>query len=187
MSGTGTRMRRPGPRRERDHRLAGADYDRRPGVRQFDGGAVRGTAQVPVPSLARWLFGLGIAATLTANIAQGWSHGLVGAMVAVWPAVSLVGSCEPLVWLIRTFGTVEHRPSAGHLGDAVACRATGRPAATAAIATEFARRGERDTPDQIRQYAAQTAGCRLSLSGGSVTKRYLGPPPSMTPRWPRTR
>jgi hypothetical protein len=33
---------------------------------------------VPVPSLARWLLALGIAATLTANMAQGWSHGPVG-------------------------------------------------------------------------------------------------------------
>ena len=31
--------------------------------------------RVPVPSLARRLLGLGIAATLTANMAQGWSHG----------------------------------------------------------------------------------------------------------------
>ena len=45
----------------------------------------------PVPRLARWLLGLGIAATLTANMAQGWSHGPVGAAVAAWPAVSLVG------------------------------------------------------------------------------------------------
>jgi hypothetical protein len=50
--------------------------------------------RVPVPALARWLLGLGIAATLTANMAQGWSHGLVGAVVAAWPAVSLVGSYE---------------------------------------------------------------------------------------------
>ena len=50
----------------------------------------------PVPCLARWLLGLGIAATLTANMAQGWSHGPVGgAAVAAWPAVSLVGSCAP--------------------------------------------------------------------------------------------
>jgi len=66
--------------------------------------------RVQVPSLARWLLGLGIAATLTANMAQGWSHGLVGAVVAAWPAVSLVGSYELLVWLIRTSGTAEHRP-----------------------------------------------------------------------------
>ena len=47
--------------------------------------------RVPVPFLARWLLGLGIAATLTANMAQGWSRGPVGAVVAAWPAVSLVG------------------------------------------------------------------------------------------------
>jgi len=41
--------------------------------------------RMPVPSLARWLLGLGIAATLTANMAQGWSHGPVGAVVAAWP------------------------------------------------------------------------------------------------------
>ena len=50
--------------------------------------------RVPVPSLARWLLALGIAATLTANMAQAWSHGPVGAVVAAWPAVSLVGSYE---------------------------------------------------------------------------------------------
>jgi hypothetical protein len=50
--------------------------------------------RVPVPCLARWLLGLGIAATLAVNMAQGWSHGLVGAVVAAWPAVSLVGSYE---------------------------------------------------------------------------------------------
>ena len=112
----------------------------------------------PVPRLARWLLGLGIAATLTANMAQGWSHGPVGAVVAAWPAVSLVGSYELLVWLIRTCGTVEHRPPAGHLGDAAPCRAAGRSGKTAAIGTEFPRRGERDTPDQTRQPAAQVTG-----------------------------
>jgi Protein of unknown function (DUF2637) len=50
--------------------------------------------RVAVPSLARWLLGAGIAATLTANMAQGWSHGPAGAVVAAWPAVSLVGSYE---------------------------------------------------------------------------------------------
>ena len=32
---------RPGPRRDRDHRTARAGHDRRPGLRQLDGGAVR--------------------------------------------------------------------------------------------------------------------------------------------------
>ena len=47
--------------------------------------------RVPVPSLARWLLALGIAATLAANMAQGWSHGPVGAVVAAWPAVKSRG------------------------------------------------------------------------------------------------
>jgi len=114
--------------------------------------------RVPIPSLARWLLGLGIAATLTANMAQGWSHGLVGAVVAAWPAVSLVGSYELLVWLIRTSGTAEHGPSAGHLCEAAACCAAERSAKTADTDAEFPRRGEPDTPDQERQRAAQVAG-----------------------------
>ena len=58
--------------------------------------------RLPVPALARWLLALGIVATLAANMAQGWSHGPVGAVIAAWPAVSLVGSCELLVWISRT-------------------------------------------------------------------------------------
>ena len=58
--------------------------------------------RLPVPALARWLLALGIVATLVANMAQGWSHGPVGAIIAAWPAVSLVGSYELLVWIIRT-------------------------------------------------------------------------------------
>ena len=109
---------------------------------------------VPVPSLARWLLGLGMAAALTANMAQGWSHGLVGAVVAAWPTLCLVGSHELLAWLIRTSGTVEHRQSAG----TSACRPTGRCVKTAATGAEFLRRGERDTPDQERQPAGSGRG-----------------------------
>ncbi len=47
--------------------------------------------RLPVPALARCLLALGIAATLAANVAHGWSHGPIGAVVAAWPAASLVG------------------------------------------------------------------------------------------------
>jgi hypothetical protein len=57
--------------------------------------------KVPVPALARWLLGLGIAATLAANVTHGLGHGLAGAAVAVWPAVALVGSYELLMMSIR--------------------------------------------------------------------------------------
>ena len=89
--------------------------------------------RVPVPSLARWLLGVGIVATLTANMAQGWSHGPVGAVVAAWPAVSLVGSYELLVWLVRTSGAVERRTSAEHLCNGAACRAAVPPLPTSAV------------------------------------------------------
>ena len=55
----------------------------------------------PVPVLARWLLALGIAATLAANVAHGLGHGPVGAAVAAWPAVALVGSYELLMTVIR--------------------------------------------------------------------------------------
>src|ERR1700722_5347238 len=56
----------------------------------------------PVPALARWLLGLGIAATLAANVAHGLGHGAAGATVAAWPAVALVGSYELLMIVIRS-------------------------------------------------------------------------------------
>jgi hypothetical protein len=56
---------------------------------------------VPVPSLARWLLGLGIAATLAANVAHGLGHGPTGAAVGAWPAVALVGSYELLMMIVR--------------------------------------------------------------------------------------
>jgi uncharacterized protein DUF2637 len=84
--------------------------------------------RLPVPPLARWLLGLGIAATLTANMAQGWSHGPVGAAVAAWPAASLVGSYELLVWLIRTAGTLEQEPAEND-----GSNGAGRPARTSPI------------------------------------------------------
>ena len=35
-------------------------------------------------------------------MAHGWAEGPVGAVVAAWPAASLVGSYELLLWLVRT-------------------------------------------------------------------------------------
>jgi hypothetical protein len=54
-----------------------------------------------VPALARWLLGLGIVATLAANIAHGLGQGVLGAVVGAWPAVALVGSYELLMVIIR--------------------------------------------------------------------------------------
>jgi hypothetical protein len=58
--------------------------------------------RTPVPALARWLLCLGVAATLAANVAHGLGHGPVGAAVAAWPAVALVGCYELLMTVIRS-------------------------------------------------------------------------------------
>jgi hypothetical protein len=112
--------------------------------------------RLPVPSLARWLLALGIAATLTANMAQGWSHGPVGAVVAAWPAVSLVGSYELLVWLIRTSGAAP-RPSAGHLDTGGACRAAACLVPASAADDEHPTGSKRGTSDPARWPADQAA------------------------------
>ena len=114
--------------------------------------------RVPVPSLARWLLALGIAATLTANMAQGWSHGPVGAVVAAWPAVSLVGSYELLVWLIRASGSADRGPSAGHLCNGAAYCAPESPVAALAADSERLRGSEPDTSDLAWRPAGQAAG-----------------------------
>jgi hypothetical protein len=66
--------------------------------------------KMPVPALARWLLGLGIVATLAANVAHGLGHGPVGAAVAAWPAVALVGSYELLMTVIRSRGSRSFDP-----------------------------------------------------------------------------
>ena len=113
--------------------------------------------RVPVPCLARWLLALGIAATLTANMAQGWSHGPVGAVVAAWPAVSLVGSYELLVWLIRTSGAVKRGPLAEHLCNRAACRAEIRSLPVPAVDGNRPGGSERHASDPTPRPAGQAA------------------------------
>ena len=49
--------------------------------------------ETQVPALARWLLGLGIAAT---NITHSLGHGLTGAPVAAWPAMHWSGHANSL-------------------------------------------------------------------------------------------
>jgi len=63
---------------------------------------------LPTPA-AHWLLGLGIAATLAANVAHGLGDGLAGTTAAARPAVALVGSYELLMTIIRSAaGPPEH-------------------------------------------------------------------------------
>jgi len=65
-----------------------------------------------VHALVRRLLGLGIFATLAANVAHGLGHGLVGAAVATRPAVAFVGSSElqPIERQVRCAGRHRVRP-----------------------------------------------------------------------------
>jgi hypothetical protein len=90
---------------------------------------------VRVPALARWLLGLGIAASLAANVAHGLGHGPIGAAVAAWPAVALVGTYELLMITVRG----AQRQPAGDVSREMAGALAGVPdALRAQAAGEFA-------------------------------------------------
>ena len=73
--------------------------------------------RVPVPPLARWLLGLGIAATLTANMAQGWSHGPVGA-VAAYRLSAQAGNPLSERKLAQMFGRTSRRWARARIAEA---------------------------------------------------------------------
>ena len=129
--------------------------------------------RVPVPSLARCLLGLGIAATLTANMAHGWSHSLVGAVVAAWPAVSLVGSYELLVWLIRASGAAARGPSAEHASNSAACRTAVRPVPASAADGERPAGSERGASGLAWRPAGQAAGQSAVPAGAQAADEVL--------------
>src|SRR5207253_7229709 len=92
---------------------------------------------------------LGIVATLAANVAHGWPGGPVGAVVAAWPAASLVGSYELLLWLIRTSAAVARDQSPAQGGDPA-----GHPAADLRL---------------LQVTAAHSSGGASALDGSVVT------------------
>lgn len=53
------------------------------------------------PALARVMLGLGISATIAANVADGAAYGATGAVISAWPAVAFVGSAELMIVIIR--------------------------------------------------------------------------------------
>ncbi|WP_255342349.1 DUF2637 domain-containing protein [Nocardiopsis sp. CNT312] len=67
---------------------------------------------IKAPWLAWLLLWVGIAATLAANVAHGWRNGMVGSIVAAWPAVALVGCYEMLMWLVRS--NARENPTSRH-------------------------------------------------------------------------
>lgn len=75
----------------------------------------------PAPLLAWVLLGVGIAATVLANVAHGVANGPVGAAVSAWPAVVAVGVFELAMRLVRGARPAEEpTPSLGVTGSSLA-------------------------------------------------------------------
>jgi hypothetical protein len=116
---------------------------------------------VPAPTLARWLLGCGIGATIAANVLDGIGNGFLGAIVAAWPALALVGSYELLMLLVRGHAAVPAVPAVHLNGSGVL------PAEAQPFAEELAR-GEVPGIRRIRsalhvgQPKAQEIQARLS-------------------------
>jgi Protein of unknown function (DUF2637) len=74
------------------------------------------------PALARWMLGVGIAATLAVNVLAGLHSGVMGSVIAAWPALALVGSYELLMAMIRreAVPATGDVPSAGEAAGTVA-------------------------------------------------------------------
>jgi len=57
--------------------------------------------QAPV-TLARCMLGLGVSATVGANVLYGLPSGVIGAIVSAWPAVAFIGSAEMALGMVRS-------------------------------------------------------------------------------------
>src|ERR1022692_5302728 len=85
----------------------------------------------PAPPLARYMLGLGVAATVAANVAYGSAFGVLGAVISAWPAVAFIGSVEMAMGLVRAVRsgpamarTVPPVPPSGEDGALAAYRAS---------------------------------------------------------------
>jgi Protein of unknown function (DUF2637) len=63
------------------------------------------------PGLARAMLGLGVSATVAANVAYGVVYGWLGALISAWPAIAFVGSAELAISLANR--ATEESPGAG--------------------------------------------------------------------------
>ena len=114
--------------------------------------------RVPVPSLARWLLALGIAATFTASTAQGWSHGPVGRWLR--PGRRSASSARTNSWSGSSApsGPTARGPSAVHRSDGAVCHGAVH---------------ERDTSDSAWRPAGPAAGQPPILDCGQAADEVL--------------
>jgi Protein of unknown function (DUF2637) len=134
--------------------------------------------QLPAPGLARWLLALGIVATLAANVALGWSHGPIGAAVAAWPAASLVGSYELLLWLIRT-------AAAAAVARETAGRRAGAPADHTVAELRLVPKLDPEAPECRAASGSHAIVDGLDDGRAGPSKARTGPTGQANPLWTR--
>jgi hypothetical protein len=106
----------------------------------------------PVPALAKWSLGVGIVATISANLAHGMGHGPIGALVSAWPAVALVGAYELLMALVRAEQRINATlaPNTAQSNDVRPTEPDVRPGATEAPTLEQVVRTRHEAGDSQR-------------------------------------
>jgi hypothetical protein len=103
-----------------------------------------------VPPLARWSLGVGIIATIGANLAHGIGHGPIGALVSAWPAVALVGSYELSMLVIRPKDATSAEPTLAALAD------TPAPVSTENVPARPVQTGTLEQAVRARHHAGQS-------------------------------
>jgi hypothetical protein len=74
----------------------------------------------PAPGLARSMLGLGVSATVAANVAYGVVYGWLGAVISAWPAIAFVGAAEMMITLVKRATQAVPGPGPGALPSPVA-------------------------------------------------------------------
>lgn len=107
------------------------------------------------PFLAYFALALGVGATLGANVLHGLGNGVIGAVVAAWPAVALVLAYELLMWMVR-HDSREARPETSVPDDGMAPWRV--PAALLPASAEAYRTVPDGVPEWQRRALAEFAG-----------------------------
>ena len=143
--------------------------------------------RIPVPALARWLLGLGIAATLTANMAQGWSHGpdrSGGRGLASGQPRRLIRTPGLAYPHLRCRQNADHRQStAAEIRRAALRRVPPQPQPLTASSTA---RTTAACPLRVGGRRISLRGSRPPLPARTTVTRFPEPMPIVTQRWPRT-
>ena len=127
------------------------------------------------PALARWMLGLGVGATVAANVAYGLGYGPLGAVISAWPAVAFIGAAEMGIGLVRRAAAVgnqnsHHNYSASTRTVADLPQSSPRAAPVPSDLAEAARASLRATVAAGNPYSVNQLAERFALTRSSATR-----------------